>query len=972
MSEEALRRAAALVETMRVDDSEKDVVDHTSGVQGPEMAERIEEDTRNSDADATEYNHDGDALSSTRKITNVAADVYKAETLDSSSESRSSDLGTQQLFAYLYASPLTQHGQDGNSKETEEEVEALNVTKEAEDLLNMFDEEGKELRFRVEVATRESLRRTLQSESANCSADVIHFTCHGRQDFLALEDGAGQLDELNADDLKNMLNRDRMPDVVFVSACFSEFIGHIFAEAGVKHVVAVVREVADKVGKDFAERFYRELINGQTVKWAFEAAWMDIAMTPNRDAAWVERQRGKFKLLPEFGMDHDVPVFDSERFGRVRVETPLKAIKFYPRNIGSSIIGRGIVVQRIVQAIAPRELCKANQNRPRWITVCGTEGIGKSVCTILACNYVSQRRHCKAIYYIHLADPNNAGVSHGIQGARAALLKAFRSNSMNRSDLSTASSEADLFKGLNELTKDYAAYPGDLIVVLDGCTQWARWSSVAQPALESFIKDLLAACPEVTVLCTSGTAISPSCASVWSTEAHDEYGLPREHTLEVLGLSTRYAAQLLLQRTQRQIKGIELGDSLFDKKTLKQKCEEVLAHHPVIHQCRGHPLVIGAVAEKLNRCRFNDSDVEETARSTARRFFSSAETSSGSIARTHNINDRYGSNSTHMQESLHVKPGPAAPGRRVPPDIDQSQQPQHLNHQHIPSHHIDQQNQHSHAPSSNGLGVHANNVNPPSNFSSFSRSRGSGQQLHANGSNGMLDMKKRHDSRTTIPSSYSGSCSSGLIEDDWVPGFVDAACTEIEALPDGRAMDMQWDAVLQSTRLALHDIFDKNPQMRRSLSQDDLYRMRSVYDRCYSTQGHISTRRVVESFAKWLCSTVKTLLENAEYWNHNIIYGLVAKEKVNEMLLSKSPGTFMIRVSESVPGSLAVAYHIHPHGSPPRVVHSLVAMENGGKVSLEFRNGRKHFDSLRGFLMAHAIFAKLYPEQEKQTVLHAL
>eukprot|EP00512_Aurantiochytrium_limacinum_P009868 CAMPEP_0171560196 /NCGR_PEP_ID=MMETSP0960-20121227/13396_1 /TAXON_ID=87120 /ORGANISM="Aurantiochytrium limacinum, Strain ATCCMYA-1381" /LENGTH=34 /DNA_ID= /DNA_START= /DNA_END= /DNA_ORIENTATION= len=34
MSEEALRRAAALVETMRVDDSEKDVVDHTSGVQG--------------------------------------------------------------------------------------------------------------------------------------------------------------------------------------------------------------------------------------------------------------------------------------------------------------------------------------------------------------------------------------------------------------------------------------------------------------------------------------------------------------------------------------------------------------------------------------------------------------------------------------------------------------------------------------------------------------------------------------------------------------------------------------------------------------------------------------------------------------------------------------------------------------------------------------------------------------------------
>ncbi|GBG32001.1 Signal transducer and activator of transcription A [Hondaea fermentalgiana] len=564
------------------------------------------------------------------------------------------------------------HGARGDAEE-EEEVEGLDVIREAEDLKHMFEDKGQALSIRVEAATRESLRRTLQAKGVKCAAEVLHFTCHGLPDgFLALEDSAGQLDRLSASDLEAMLDRDRMPDVVFVSACFSHPIGDIFVQAGVKHVVAVRRDsrVADQVGRDFAKFFYDRLVTGDTVQDAFDYAQQCIQLTPGKDDAWRTRQEKKFLLLPKQGVDHAVPVFDPGRVGEVRDETPPPTINSC-RRITSRAIGRKVITQRIVQVLAAQSLPSAQPRQAapsRWLTICGAEGIGKTTCAIAACNFLSKRRHCKGVCYVPLVRDSGArGVLRGGSEARATLVEAFCTSGPRA--LCAADSEPTLFAGLNAVTSEYEAYPGNLIVLLDGCEQ-------------------------ISVL---------------------------------------------------------------------------------------------------------------------------------------------------------VRPDDA---------------------------------------------------------------------------------------------------------------------------------DAQWSAVLKSTEEILPEALYKYPSINRKFSERDLARLRAVYERIAgSGQGRAQkpVRDVVKAFAAWLEASTASLLSNSEYWNQGVIFGLVSKEQVNEILLSRSSGTFLIRISESVPGNLAVAYVVAaPCGSSRRVVHSLVVPGPDGGVSLEFRNGRKRFESLGAFLLAHDIFCHLWPDRNKKEVLQAV
>jgi ketopantoate hydroxymethyltransferase len=68
---------------------------------------------------------------------------------------------------------------------------------------------------------------------------------------------------------------------VCISACHSERFGQMFAAAGVPHVICVDwrERVADSAAKELARTMYRNLLQGQTVRQAFEAAKV-LAQTP--------------------------------------------------------------------------------------------------------------------------------------------------------------------------------------------------------------------------------------------------------------------------------------------------------------------------------------------------------------------------------------------------------------------------------------------------------------------------------------------------------------------------------------------------------------------------------------------------------------------------------------------------------------------------------------------------------------------
>ena len=74
----------------------------------------------------------------------------------------------------------------------------------------------------------------------------------------------------------NKLIKHEMPnlDVVFLAACNSEFVGKIFRECGVKHVICVKydRYVLDDAAIVFTKTFYHKLFDQINICEAFEAA----------------------------------------------------------------------------------------------------------------------------------------------------------------------------------------------------------------------------------------------------------------------------------------------------------------------------------------------------------------------------------------------------------------------------------------------------------------------------------------------------------------------------------------------------------------------------------------------------------------------------------------------------------------------------------------------------------------------------
>jgi hypothetical protein len=284
------------------------------------------------------------------------------------------------LLAVFQASPLAAIDIDG----TPHPIDRLDFEHERESLVKVFNESRARIHVEFEVATTERLGDFL----AKGKGKILHFSCHGCPEYLAVDDGWGQLQPLETRRLREWISIcGHRLKFVFVSACHSEDIGQAFIDAGVPHVICCSGRVQTEAAVEFEKAFYRALANGILLLEAFKLARQQLMVSPTLE----EEQAQKFCLLPSRPVDnnhHDVQIFSAESISpeSVALDTTRKyiprAASFPPAP--EIFLGRDLDIFRILKAL---------REGTRLVNISGHNGVGKSALVKACCRYISNRLH---------------------------------------------------------------------------------------------------------------------------------------------------------------------------------------------------------------------------------------------------------------------------------------------------------------------------------------------------------------------------------------------------------------------------------------------------------------------------------------------------------------------------------------------------------------------------------------------------
>lgn len=111
----------------------------------------------------------------------------------------------------------------------------------------------------------------LPSHLANIRPDVVHFAAHGGGGNLALADSVGRECRINAHMIKNFLDPDEPPRLVYLSACDSESIAETLRTLGVASIAATA-PITNQAARGAALCFYDRVLRGFSVGAAHSAA----------------------------------------------------------------------------------------------------------------------------------------------------------------------------------------------------------------------------------------------------------------------------------------------------------------------------------------------------------------------------------------------------------------------------------------------------------------------------------------------------------------------------------------------------------------------------------------------------------------------------------------------------------------------------------------------------------------------------
>eukprot|EP01114_Cavostelium_apophysatum_P017110 TRINITY_DN5006_c0_g1_i1.p1 TRINITY_DN5006_c0_g1~~TRINITY_DN5006_c0_g1_i1.p1 ORF type:complete len:657 (-),score=188.01 TRINITY_DN5006_c0_g1_i1:30-2000(-) len=155
--------------------------------------------------------------------------------------------------------------------------------------------------------------------------------------------------------------------------------------------------------------------------------------------------------------------------------------------------------------------------------------------------------------------------------------------------------------------------------------------------------------------------------------------------------------------------------------------------------------------------------------------------------------------------------------------------------------------------------------------------------------------------------------------------------------------------VLRSTvEIAVSDKIDKNIDLARDGLVE--WEFNYIHFKFFENKSRVS-KKEAKVFWDWfghVLTTIRFKRHIKTLWFNGLIYGLVTKKDCHRILKNEQPGAFLIRFSDSVAGSFAVAY---TDDSAEKVKHYLIKPEDIGanKTLPAFLREKHHFKNLVHF-----------------------
>lgn len=511
---------------------------------------------------------------------------------------------SQFRLVYLHASPL------GTP------LPLLDIKEEITMLRDCLGRTNRQIRLKVDVATPKNLKSLV-----TLGAVMIHYSGHGAPDLLAFENENGGFIPLGGELLKNLLragDRNVRTKVVFVSACHSESAGCKFVDAGIEHVIALKNDerVTDRLSRDFAYRFYFELVRGGTVQYSFDTAAQLHGET-------------KFLLLPS-NTSHDVVIFNDVPPGPYIDETSPLAPN-YCDSVPKCFVGRTTEMAQIFLQFA---------NKSRLVTIIGERGIGKTVLALKTCSHMNERHLFDGIYFIPLCQyafgsGNNDDLFYSQERLAELMISGMKEK------LEGANALGELVSKLNNHKRNRSQSGGEhrdlsVLFVLDGCDDFlptaGTWTgqqnnanlfedghnNVSEDVRYSHSSDFGNQQRHRTALLdiintllrrTEGTKFLLT--SKYSLLHSDEY-MTHEPEKEVVtnGLNRLESAELLVRLSPRALTAVELNTTnpvIMNPSQPSKSTIECLSERHIFADLEGNPRAIFLFATGLKSRDLDDS-----------------------------------------------------------------------------------------------------------------------------------------------------------------------------------------------------------------------------------------------------------------------------------------------------------------------------------------------------------------------------
>eukprot|EP00980_Cylindrotheca_fusiformis_P013809 scaffold3572_cov113-Cylindrotheca_fusiformis.AAC.5 len=237
--------------------------------------------------------------------------------------------------------------------------------------------------FQFEIGTPARIGTIMQELScANLRHGAnLHWSCHGTTEYLALEDGWGNMIPLTAPVLKEWLRPvSSKIRFVFVAACKSfSLTKQAVIEAGIKHAICSFSDETDlnvSYVMEFSRVFYSALLHSLTLQQAFDLATNQLAVHPS-----FRTLKPQLRLLPECTTRHQVTIFPPGKGSAIRRMPRIRpSVARFPQPPGY-FVRHDIDVWRILQSLL--------ETRMVWVT--GTNHVGKTTTVKMACRCMQQR-----------------------------------------------------------------------------------------------------------------------------------------------------------------------------------------------------------------------------------------------------------------------------------------------------------------------------------------------------------------------------------------------------------------------------------------------------------------------------------------------------------------------------------------------------------------------------------------------------